>query len=583
MKIIYKKKNKIFIYRIIYLIIISIIILIYLIYNIYKLQIINFEKYYFLSKKNYTKIININSNRGIITDKNNIPIANNKIYYYIIIPYKVKYIKKILNILKKINISNKIIKKIKKKYKNNKYNNKILFNLNKIDLIKFYINKSLIKYINLKKNIRRNYPYKKILAHVIGYASFNNKNKYIGRNGIEKYYEKKLNGKNGYKKNIINNKGKIIYKYIFKKPKAGKNIKLSINIKLQKFIYKILKNNNASVIVTNCKNGEILSLISVPSFNPNLFTKKISNKKYKKILNNKNSPLVNKVIQGIYPPASTIKPYIGIAALEEKIINKKFIMIDPGWWKLPTSQKIFYDWKEIGHGKLNIIKSIEESSDIFFYQISYNLGIKKIINWIKKFKFGSKTNIDLPNEKKLFLPSKKWKKKKYNTKWYLGDTISIGIGQGYLISTPIQIHQALLILINNGNIIKPHILLNKYKINKKKKIIINKKNIKIIKKGMYGVAHKINGTAYWNFIRTKYKLAIKSGTAQVYSINNHYEIKKNINKKLKDHILMNAFLPYKNPKFAITIILEHGGNGLKIGEIMRKITDFIIYNKIIYE
>ncbi len=574
MKIIYKKKNNIFIYRIIYIIIILIIIKIFLIYNIYKLQIINFKKYYFLSKKNYTKIINIIPNRGIIIDKNNIPIANNKKYYYInIIPHKKKYFKNIIHILKKINISKKIIKKIKIKYKNNK---KTLYKINKNNLIKFYINKFLIKNINLKKYIRRNYPYKNILAHIIGYIGLKNKNKkkFIGKDGIEKYYEKKINGKYGYKKKILNNKGKIIYKYKIKKPISGKNIKLSIDIKLQKFIYNLLKNNNASAIVTNCKNGRILSLISIPSFNPNLFTRKIFNKEYKKILNNKNSPLINKVIQGIYPPASTIKPYIGIAALEEKIINKKFTMFDPGWWKLPTSQKIFYDWKKTGHGKLNIIKSIEESSDIFFYQISYHLGIKKIINWIKKFKFGNKTNIDLPNEKKLFLPSKKWKKKKYNSQWYLGDTISIGIGQGYLITTPIQIHQALLILINNGYIIKPHILLNKYKNKKINNIIIKKKNLKIIKKGMYGVAHKKNGTAFWNFLTTKYKIAVKSGTAQVYSINNHYK-KKYIKRKLKDHILMNAFLPYKNPKFAITIVLEHGGNGLKIGNIMRKITDFI--------
>ncbi len=580
MKIIYKKKIKNFIYRILYLIIILIIILILLIYNIYNLQIKNFKKYYFLSKKNYIKIKNIIPNRGIIIDKNNIPIANNKKYYYInIISYKNKYFKNIINILKKINISKKIIKKIKKKYKKKK---NILYKINKNNLIKFYINKPFIKNINLKKYIRRNYPYKKILAHVIGYVNIYNKKKIIAKNGIEKYYEKKIKGKYGYKKNIINNKGKIIYKYIIKKPKAGKNIKLSIDIKLQKFIYNILKYNTAAIIVTNCKNGKVLSLISFPSFNPNLFTRKIFKKEFNKILNNKNSPLINKVIQGIYPPASTIKPYIGIAALEEKIINKKFIMFDPGWWKLPESQKIFYDWKKIGHGKLNIIKSIEESSDTFFYQISYHLGIKKIINWIKKFKFGNKTNIDLPNEKKLFLPSKKWKKKKYNSRWYTGDTISIGIGQGYLIATPIQIHQALLILINNGYIIKPYILLNNNNNNKIKNIKIKKKNIKIIKKGMYGVSNKKNGTAFWNFLGTKYKIAAKSGTAQIYSINHNHK-PKYIKKKLKDHILMNTFLPYKNPKFAITIILEHGGNGLKIGEIMRKITDFIYKNNIINE
>ncbi len=587
MNLIYwKKNNKTFIYRIGILIIILTLIFFYLIFFIYNLQINNFNYYYNLSKKNYTKILPIYPNRGYILDRDYNPIAINTTKYYInIIPYKIKKYKNIKKIIKKIFYKKKKNNfSFKKKIKINNKNKKIIKinNLNFINLTKYNLYKPLLKNkgIYIHKYKKRKYPYKNMFFHVIGYISKKNKKNYFGKTGIEKYYQNILYGKKGYKKIIINNKNKLIKKYIYILPKAGKNIRLSISLKLQKFIYKLIKKNTASIIITNPNNGEILSLVSEPSYNPNRFLNKISNKKYKKLINNKNSPLINKIIQGKYPPASTIKPYIAIAALQEKIIDKNFKIFDPGWWKLPYSNKIFYDWKKNGHGNINILKSIEESSDTFYYQIAYNLNINKLIKWIKKFKFGKKTNIDLPNENKTFIPNEKWKIKKFNIPWYLGDTISIGIGQGYLETTPIQIHQALLILINNGYIVKPHILIG---IKEKKKNYIKNiknKNWKIIKKGMYGVAHKKNGTAYWNFFNTKYKIAAKSGTAQVYSIYNRKKIKKKEKKYLKDHILMNAFVPYKNPKYAITIILDHGGNKLKIGNIMRKITDFLIKNKI---
>ncbi len=548
-----KEKEQIFTERIKILIIFLGFILIYLLFYIYNLQINNFKKYYFLSKKNYIRIVPIIPYRGNIFDRNNIPIAINKKYY----------------VIKNIKNNNILKKKI---YKNK---NKIYFN----NFVKYNVYKALLINPKFKKKVYRYYPYKDILAHITGYVKKDYREKENSeKTGIEKYYNNILKGKKGYKKNYINNKGKITNSIKIKKSKIGKNIKLSIDLKLQNFVYNLVKNNNAAIIISNIKNGEILSLISVPSYNPNIFTRKIYKKEYDKIINNKNNPLVNKITQGTYPPASTIKPYIAIAALEEKAIKKNFKIFDPGWWKLPSSNKIFYDWKKQGHGIVNLIKSIEESSDTFYYQVSYYLGINKIIKWIKKFGFGNKTGIDLPNEKKSFLPDKKWKINTLGNKWYLGDTISIGIGQGYLSFTPIQIHKALIILANNGYAIKPHLLLNnKYK----KKIYVknvDKKHWKIIKKGMYGVAHKKNGTAYWNFIGTKYKLAAKSGTAQVYSIGNNKINIKNKNINLKDHILMNVFMPYKKPKIAITIILEHGGNGPRIGEIMRKITDFIKNN-----
>ncbi len=573
-------KNNILIKRSKQIIIILFLILIINLLNIYKLQIINFKYYSSLAKNNYTKIVSIIPYRGIIYDRNKIPIVLNKNYYYLIIKiYNIDQIKKIKN--KLINfffIKKKKIDKLIKIYKKNINKNIIIKKyLNSKDLIKYYRNKLLLQNIYIRKNTYRYYPYKEIVSHITGYTSKNKNNKiYIGKNGIEKYYENILKGKYGIKKIILNYKGKIINITNIKKPHIGKNIYLTIDMNIQKFIYKLVKNNQSSIIISNPNNGEILSLISTPGYNPNIFNKNISKKKYKEIINNPYSPLTNKAIQGIYPPASTIKPYICIAALKDKIINIKHIMFDPGWWKLPKFKKIFYDWKTLGHGLINIKKSIEESSDTFYYHIAYNMGIKKLIKWIKKFGYGEKTGIDLPNENTGFLPNQNIIKK---NNWYIGKTILIGIGQGYLAITPIQMNKALTILINNGLIITPHILKN---IEKEKNIFLKTNNIKnikkkywkIIKKSMYGVACKKNGTAYKNFINTKYKIAIKSGTAQIISLQKNYFL-KNKNPMLQDHTLMNAFIPFKKPNFAISIVLDHGGNGPRIGYIMRKITDYL--------
>ncbi len=577
------KKHTTFIKRSKQIIIILFIIMTIIVSNIYKLQIINFKYYSNLAINNYTRLVPSIPHRGIIYDRNKIPLVINQNYYYLVVkPNKFNKIKKIANILKeKFFLSNNKINNLIKIY-NKKIEKNIIIKkyLNSKDLIEYFRNKIIFKNIFLKINSYRYYPYKEILSHITGYVTKDkNTDNYIGQNGIEKYYENILHGKNGIKKIILNSQGTVMYSTNIKTPRIGKNIYLTIDINIQKFIYKLIKNNQIAIIITNPHNGEILSLISTPGYDPNIFMQKISNKQYNKIIQNPYKPLINKTIQEIYPPASTIKPYIGLAALQENVINIKHIIFDPGWWKLPKSKKIFYDWKTLGHGLINIKKSIEESSDTFYYNIAYNMGIKKIIKWIKKFGYGQKTNIDLPNEHPGIIPNNKLLK----NNWYIGNTILIGIGQGHLSVTPIQMNKALMILINNGVFIEPHLL---KKIENEKNIKFKNQNwnnikqiyLKIIKKSMYGVACKKNGTAYKNFLNTKYKIAIKSGTAQIISLQKNYFL-KNKNPIFKDHTLMNAFLPYKKPNFAISIVLDHGGNGPRIGYIMRKITDFLYKNQ----
>lgn len=553
--------------------------------NLYKLQILNFEFYKNFSNKNRIKVTTIIPKKGMIHDRNGIPIAINKIIYNInIIPSKVKNLNKVLEKIKLIiNLSEKEIFLFKKNNLNCVCSITLKKNLNELELSSFLINKYYFPELKIKKQKYRLYPYNSILAHSIGYVTSTKKSDVIKKNnigisGIERFYENEIQGDNGYQILEINNVGNIINQLYIKKPKFGYDIFLTIDAKLQNYISNLILGNRISIIVTDTRNSEILAMISSPSYNPNTFTQGISKKEFQSLINNSNYPLMNRVIQGNYSPASTVKPYIIISAIASGIINIDTVINDPGWWQLPESKKYYRDWKRLGHGKVDLTKSLEESVDTFFYQIAHDMGIDKIYFWMNKFGYGSLTGIDLIEENKSNMPNKRWKKNFFNTTWYRGDTIPIGIGQGYWNATPLQIQKSLLTIINNGKIKTPHLLFlmknnNKYLMFKENnEFYINSKYWYIIKDGMYGVTNRINGTSYRIFKNFSYELAAKSGTAQLYTIKTSYNFNK-INNRLRDHKLMIAFAPYNNPKIAISVILENGGENEKthIGKIIRKI------------
>ncbi|PPI86901.1 penicillin-binding protein 2 [Candidatus Pantoea edessiphila] len=575
--------------------------------NLYFLQIVHFEEYQIKSMNNYIKLNPVAPRRGLIYDRNGIPLAINRSAYHLELVLKdfIKVNNKIPNIRKIFNITDKDLKKINKKSNMNTIIS-VAHELNEKQLYYFATNRYLLPNSYLKKDEKRYYPFGKTLTHVLGYvARINRKDreyleknkekdnyivdKNIGKLGIESYYEKILHGNSGYQQIKINSIGRKIKLLDERLPKSGKDIYLTIDIKLQQYIEKLLSNKGRiAVIASNPQNGEILAMVSTPSYDANLFINGLSTKSYNMLLQNKDLPLYNRAIQATYPPASTVKPYIALTALEAGIINKNTNIFDLGWWKMPGSKKYYHDWKKSGHGYINIIKSIEESSDTFFYQIAYNMGINYISQWMTKFGFGQYTGIDLPQENKGNMPTRNWKINRFHKPWYQGDTIPVGIGQGYWTATPLQMNIAMITLINNGVVKVPHILFavkeahsNKFYYNKpfsKNVIYSNFKYWSIVKQGMYGVANNRHGTAYQNFANAPYKIAAKSGTAQLFKLrkNETYNSHK-INENLRDHKLMNAFAPYDKPRIAITIIMENSSNN-KIGKIMRQILDyFLIY------
>lgn len=605
----YSSEYLLFMQRIIIACIFIILITIILIIHLYKIQIMHFHIYATQANENRIKIIPIPPKRGLIYDKNGVILALNRTIYQLeIVPENVNNLDQTIRELQLLlHLNDCDIAKFQKARKHSaKFTAlPLIINLTEEQQAIFAVNRfKFASGVIIKGYQRRYYPYGSILTHVIGYvAKINNKDvqrlckqgllhnyiatRDIGKLGIERYYENILHGTPGYGAVEVNNRGKIIRKLYQKLPIPGKDITLTIDVNLQQYITKLLVGSRASVIVIDPRNGGIQALISNPSYDPNLFVKGISVTEYQLLLQNSDCPLLNRATQGIYPPASTVKPYISVSALISGIINKNFLFFDPGWWQLPGSEKRFRDWKKWGHGELNITKALEESSDTFFYQIAYKMGIDNLSEWMKKFGYGQYTGIDLFEELTGVMPTKAWKIKRFNIPWYQGDTISVGVGQGYWTATPVQMSKALITLINDGKVQVPHLL---------NTILLEEECIpyrpiqcgqvgdpkshfwKIAKDGMFGAANRPNGTVKNSFYNSSYRAAAKSGTAQLFSLKEHQIYNPNkISKYLQDHKLMTAFAPYDNPTVAVVVILENGGvTGTSIGIITRKIFDYIL-------
>lgn len=582
------------------------------------LQIANFSYYSTKSNNNRIETIPIPPSRGMIYDRNGTPLAINNITYQLnIIPDKTKNLNEQFEQLKKIvDLTDEDIENFQKERLNYRSHRPVPLkeNLTKEQIARFVVDQHRFPFVSIVKIQHRYYPYGASLTHILGYISKINANDKkrleeqnktsnyvatlnIGKMGVERYYEDVLHGTAGYEKVEVNSRGRIVRLLEQHPPQAGEDIYLSINLKLQQYIEQLLVGRKAAVVAIDPNNGEILAMVSSPSYDSNDFVGGISSAKYNELLHDPNKPLFNRALLGAYPPASTVKPFISIAALSEGIITPKSIIYDPGSWQLPNSERRYRDWLRSGHGNVDVLKALEESVDTYFYQVAYDLGIDRLNLWMTKFGYGQRTGIDIsPNEEaRAVLPSREWKIRRHKKPWLQGDTIPVGIGQGYWTTTPIQMAKALTTLINNGKTYTPHFLLykksdilnsnenhpeiNPTKYEEPNGLIDVKSNYwDLVKEGMHKVMFGSRGTARKIYLGTQYQAAGKSGTAQVYGLkeNESYNAHK-IPEHLRDHALFIAYAPYDKPKIALAIVLENGGGGSSNGgAVARKILDFYL-------
>jgi penicillin-binding protein 2 len=578
------------------------------------LQISRYKYYSTRSNENRIKVIPIPSNRGIIYDRNGVPLAiNNTVYQLEIIPDRIKNLDEQLEELQTIvDLTDEEIDTFRKERRNYRAYSAVPLKdkLTENQIARFVVNQHRFPSVSISGKQLRYYPYANTLTHVIGYVSkINDRDKaklieqdklndYVGTNnigklGIERYYEDILHGLPGYQEVEVNSRGRIIRQLSESQPKVGEDIYLTIDLKLQQYIEKLLNGRRAAVVAINPNNGEVLAMVSSPSYDPNLFVGGISAKDYNQLLNDPNKPLFNRTIQGAYPPASTVKPFIAVSALSEGVITPDTTINDVGWWQLPNTEKRYRDWRRWGHGKVNVTRSIESSVDTFYYQIAYDLGIDKLSKWMNEFGYGQRTGIDLSplEESSANMPTREWKARRYKQPWLQGDTIPVGIGQGYWTATPLQMAKAVTILINDGLIHTPHLLLNtrstqynlplplaNNKLDSLSPLLLSVKHKywEYAKEGMYKVLYGSKGTARKIFTDMPYEAAGKSGTAQVYGLKaDEIYNANNIPEHLRDHALFIAFAPYKKPNIALAIVIENGGGGSSNGGVIaRRILDY---------
>jgi len=587
------------------LISILVILSLFLIIRLYFLQVVSFNHFDTLSKTNRIKYISTPPRRGIIYDRNNIVLADNASLYSIEINIKeAKNIKNIIEAVKKeIALSQKEINNFhKKRVKYSHYNSIILkSNLSEEEVAKILSIRYKFDGLDVTASLLRKYPFKEVTHHILGHVGYIDKKdlksldkkkyrntQYIGKTGVEKFYENELYGKPGYKHVEINARGRQLRDLDIGYAEAGEDIHLTIDIELQKFMHQNLLEFSGSSIAMNPKNGEILGMVSLPSVDPNerLWKYGYDQAEIKKL----KSPLFNRSINGLYSPGSTIKPLVALNSIKNNLIDPYQEIYAGPYFQLPDSPRRFRDWKPEGHGMVDLNKAIVQSCDVYFYNLANNLGIKNMSSFFKNFSFGSKTGIDMPFESSGVLPSDEWKKKNVGYKWTDGDTVITGIGQGYFLATPLQLAYATSIIANRGLISIPK--LNKDIQKEKNKKILEKEeffknNLKpedweIITNAMFDVVNKQNGTAFWSIRDKKNKIAGKTGTVQVYSLSQETDERddENIPDHLKDHSLYVAFAPIDEPQIVIATVVENVGSGSKFAApISNKIINYYL-NKV---
>ena len=569
--------------------------------RLFSLQVNENKKYLTLSDKNRIREWKLPPIRGDIVDYfGNVIAGNLKVYQLHIIPEQVENFNYLLTRLKTLlNLSDKKIEKIvKSKNKLKPWESIIVSeNLSWSDFLK--INNYLYDLVGVKPvmTISRNYPFSETYTHILGYVSQPNEEEIlanetvqerfvpgmkIGKLGLEKTLENYLIGTNAIQRYEVNAYGKRINQLEHQKGKQGLRVRLTVDTEVQKACGKLLNDRAGSISVMDIYTGDIIAMYSSPSYDPNKFLFGISNDDWSLIRNNPLKPLVNKTLAGLYSPGSTIKPIVALSALENKIVSPSFKVKCTG--KMELYGQTFHCWKEKGHGFVSLKNAMKQSCDTYFYEVARLLGVDRLNVTAEKFGLGKKVLGDYFDfEKSGLFPNTKWKKNNLGKGWVLGETLITGIGQGYTQTTPLQLCLMTAQIANGGYSIKPRIIVdnntvsfeeakNKFEeeslFSEEKKLFENPKNIKIVQEAMFSSTNELYGTSYKSRIDDpKYQFAGKTGTAQVKRISmreRELDLKiEQIPYKDRDHALFVAYGPYINPRYALSIIVEHGGSGSK--------------------
>ena len=567
------------------------------------LQLLQHDHYTTLSTNNRVSLQPIAPTRGLIYDRNGVVLAQNLPTYSLeLVQERVEEMDRTLGELGKlIQVSHEDITRFRRELKRRRRFEAVplRFRLDDKEVALIAVNRHRLPGVEINSNLTRHYPLGELTAHTIGYVGRINEKElrtldpsnyaattYVGKIGVEKSYEALLHGEVGYQQVETNARGRILRVLERTPPRPGQNLYLNIDAALQQVAQQAFGQERGALVAIEPQSGAVLSMVSVPSYDPNLFVNGIPIKTYSALRDNRDQPLFNRALRGQYPPGSTTKPFIGLAGLELNEITTLDSVDCKGWYSLQNDDHRYRDWKKTGHGTIGLTRAIVESCDVFFYDLSLKLGIDRIFNFMAQFGFGEKSGIDIVGEASGLLPSRQWKRRVHKEPWFPGETLITGIGQGFNLATPLQLANATATLALRGKHMRPlvvreiedpttqqrnplpHTQLDQVP-------IVDEGNWWRIERAMTKVVHDPHGTARSINKKLRYKMAGKTGTAQVFSIAQDAEYDaEEIAKRLRDHALFIAFAPVKEPQIAVALIVENGGSGGAVAApIARQVID----------
>lgn len=567
--------------------------------RLYFLQVVQYDYHSTLSENNRVHVQPIPPTRGLIFDRNGVVIADNRPSFSLSMTRERsgdwrQALDVIVEVLQLTPEDRALFEKRMKQGRRPFEPVPVLFELSEEQIARIAVNQFRLPGVEVVAQLVRHYPQGAHFAHSVGYVGRINEKElktldpvnysgthHIGKTGIERFYEAELHGQVGYEEVETNARGRVLRVLKRTDPIPGKDIVLSLDIKLQEAAEEALAGRRGAVVALNPMTGEVLAMVSQPSFDPNLFVTGISFKAYAELRDSIDRPLFNRILRGQYPPGSTIKPAVAIAGLDSGVITPSSRVYDPGYYQLPNYDHKYRNWNRSGDGYVDMDTAIMRSNDTYFYDLAHKLGIDRLSTYMNQFGIGQKVSLDMFEESAGLMPSREWKRATRRQAWFPGETLILGIGQGYMQSTPLQLAQATALIASKGKWIRPHLAKTiegepPVDPNPMPDIVLrDPSNWARVSHGMQQVVHGARGTARVAGVGAQYMIAGKSGTAQVVAIKQgeKYDRSK-VQERHRDHALFVGFAPANNPQIAVSVMIENGEAGSRVASpVVRKVMD----------
>ncbi|MCO6060018.1 penicillin-binding protein 2 [Pseudomonas sp. MOB-449] len=557
-----------------------------LIARLYYLQVIQYEYHSTLSENNRVHVQPIPPTRGLIFDRNGLIIADNRPSFSLSVTREragdwQQTLDVIVEVLQLTPDDRALFEKRMKQGRRPFEPVPILFELTEEQIARVAVNQFRLPGVEVVAQLVRHYPQGAHFAHSVGYVGRINEKElkqldpvnysgthHIGKTGIERFYEDQLHGEVGYEEVETNARGRVLRVLKRTDPKPGKDLVLTLDVRLQEAAEQALAGRRGAIVAIEPSSGDVLAMVSQPSFDPNPFVTGISFKAYAELRDSIDRPLYNRVLRGLYPPGSTIKPMVAVSGLDAGVVTPASRVFDPGFYQLPNYDHKYRNWNRSGDGWVNMETAIMRSNDTYFYDLAHKMGIDRLHDYMSRFGFGQRVALDMFEESAGLMPSREWKRARYRQAWYPGETLILGIGQGYMQATPLQLAQAVALMANRGKWIRPHLaktIEGQPPVDPSPMPDIVLRDPKYWDSGRLGmemVVHAARGTAHKVGATSVYRIAGKSGTAQVVAIKQGEKYDRNkLQERHRDHALFVAFAPAEDPKIAVAVMVENGESG----------------------